>query len=74
MILITTKSGSIYRLDTDRKMIVRVPAAGGSVLRHDTQEHHYLAIVNGPTIGESFIYTHDLTTRFTTPVTRIETR
>lgn len=73
MIRITTTSGTVYELDTDLQRVQRLPAAGASVLRHDGTEHRYHAIINGPTIGESFVYLYGFETRYTTPVVSVET-
>lgn len=73
MIRITTTSGTVYELDTDLQRVQRLPAVGAAVLHNDGREHRYHAIINGPTIGESFVYTHGFETRVTTPVTAVET-
>lgn len=74
MIRLTTESGSVYELDTDAKTVRRLPrpGAGVNVLRHDGRAHAYHQIVNGPTVGEPFVYVHDLSTRITTPVVSVE--
>lgn len=72
MIRITTESGSVYEMDTAAQTVRRVAGATAEHLRHDNYAHRYHEIVNGPAVGEPFIYMHFLSVRYTTPVVSIE--
>lgn len=72
MIRITTESGSVYELADDRKTVRRTRGPLATFRDYDCSDHGVHSILNGPTVGEAFVYRHGLRIRVSTLVTSVE--
>lgn len=72
---VVTESGSVYRLDTAAKTLVRTPGEGAATAAFDGELLEYEYLVHGPNVGVPVLAYWDDNgpkLRITTPVVSIE--
>lgn len=73
---ITTRSGSVYLLDTEAKTLTRTPGVGAAPVMHDGKPFRYEYLAHPPQEGHQLMAYWDLNgrpkLRSTTPVVSIE--
>lgn len=70
---ITTESGSVYRLDTKAKVMLREPAEGATPLSEDNEPIRYERVWNLPDGGLGILWLKDGAPKLRTTTPVVET-